>query len=86
MSGLAKGACGALAHGKGTLLKLADDPRRMTTSESIERIGQCKRELGEHHFFVKNPELEEDGEAINVVLDEGSPPPHPPRRNRRGRH
>jgi hypothetical protein len=71
---LARGACGAVPHGKGTLLKLADDPRQMATPESIERIEQCKRELGEHRFFVKNPELEEDGEAIELNLT-GAPLP-----------
>ncbi len=74
MPSLAKGACGAVPHGKGTLLKLADDPRQMTTPESIERIEQCKRELGEQRFFVKNPELEEDGETIELNLT-GAPLP-----------
>jgi len=80
MPALAKGACGAVPHGKGTLLKLADDPRQMTTPESIERIEQCKRELGEHRFFVKNPELEEDGETLELNLT-GAPLPA----RRRGR-
>jgi hypothetical protein len=74
MPALAKGSCGAVPHGKGTLLKLADDPRQMTTPESIERVEQCKRELGEHRFFVKNPELEEDGETIELNLT-GAPLP-----------
>lgn len=74
MPSLAKGACGAVPHGKGTLLKLADDPRQMTTPESIERIDRCKRELGEQRFFVKNPELEEDGETIELNLT-GAPLP-----------
>jgi hypothetical protein len=71
---LIKGACRAVPHGKGTLLKLADDPRQMTTPESIERIEQCKRELGEHRFFVKNPEPEEDGATIELNLT-GAPLP-----------
>ena len=74
MPAIAKRACGAVPHGKGTLLKLADDPRQMTTPESIERIEQCKRELCEHRFFVKNPELEEDGETIELNLT-GAPLP-----------
>jgi hypothetical protein len=74
MPALAKRACGAVPHGKGTLLKLADDPRQMTTPESIERIEQCKRKLGERRFFVKNPELEEDGETIELNLT-GAPLP-----------
>jgi hypothetical protein len=80
MPALAKGACGAVRHGNGTLLKLADDPRQMTTPESIERIEQCKRELGEHRFFVKNPELEEDGRTIELNLTGA---PLPPRRSGR---
>jgi len=74
MPALAKGACGAVPHGDGALLKLADDPRQMTTPESVERIEQCKRELGEHRFFVKNPELEEDGETLEINLT-GAPFP-----------
>jgi hypothetical protein len=80
MPALAKGACGAVPHGKGTLLKLSDDPRQMTNPESIERIEHCKRELGEHRFFVKNPELEEDGETIELNL---TGLPLPPRRSRK---
>jgi len=74
MPALATGTCGAIPHGKGTLLKLADDPRQITTPESIEHIEQCKRDLGEHRFFVKNPELEEDGETIELNLT-GAPLP-----------
>jgi len=74
MPALAKGACGAVPHGKGTLLKLAEEPLQMTNPESIRRIEQCKRELGEHRFFVKNPELEEDGETIELNLT-GAPLP-----------
>jgi len=74
MPGLAKGVCSAVPHGNGTFLKLADDPRQMTAPESIERIEQCKRELGAHRFFVKNPELEEDGETIELNLT-GAPLP-----------
>jgi hypothetical protein len=65
---LAKGTCGAVPHGNGTLLKLADDPRQMTTPDSVARIDECKRALGEHRFFIKNPELEEDGETFHAVL------------------
>jgi hypothetical protein len=81
MPALAKGACGAVPHGEGTLLKLADDPLQMTSPGSVERIEQCKRELGEHRFFVKNPELEEDGETIELNLTGA---PLPARRSRRG--
>jgi hypothetical protein len=81
MPALAEGACGAVHHGKGTLLKLAEDPRQMTNPESIERIEHCKRELGEHRFFVKTPELEEDGETIELNLTGA---PLPTQRNRDG--
>ncbi len=75
MPALATGACGAVPLGSGAFLKLADDPRQMTTPESVERVQQCKQALGEHHFFIKNPELEEDGEKIELNLTGAPLPP-----------
>jgi hypothetical protein len=46
----------------------------MSTPESIERIEQRERALGEHRFFVKNPEFEEDGETLELNLT-GAPLP-----------
>jgi len=53
-------ACGATPLGKGTFLKLADDPLHMVLPETVQRVDRCKQALGEHRFSDRNHPLPED--------------------------